>query len=215
MQIKNLVASVAMIGFAGVASADTSPVGAGGAFPDATVSNSLTGQGVFTSIINVPASGALASVNFVSLNSLAHTWIGDLQVSLTAPNGDNMNLFSRIGVTTATGFGNSNNTAGNYVINQSSPMFGPAALVPAGTYGQTLNNNAIVVQQGGVDADTFSVFNGDNVNGNWTLTVRDFGGGDVGSLGNWSFDYTLVPAPGAMALLGLAGLVGGGRRRRA
>lgn len=49
--------------------------------------------------------------------------------------------------------------------------------------------------------------------GVWTLRIYDWASGDTGSLGGWSIDVTHVPAPGALALLGLAGLVSGRRRR--
>ena len=57
-------------------------------------------------------------------------------------------------------------------------------------------------------------FAGDDIRGTWMLTVKDWGVNDTGSLSGWSLDVSLVPSPGSLALLGLAGLVGIRRRRR-
>lgn len=38
-----------------------------------------------------------------------------------------------------------------------------------------------------------SVFDGENINGNWTLTVRDQGPADLGSLNNWKITYCEQP----------------------
>jgi MYXO-CTERM domain-containing protein len=203
------------------ASADVFGGGLGGALPDSTTSNSLAGAGVFNSTINVGAAGNIVSLNSVTLTSLTHTWVGDLQVWLTSPTGTRVNLFSRLGNTTATGFGNGNNLLGNYTFTEGGAAFGGAGgtgLVPAGTYARSTNTNAAVVQFGadgatqGINANTFAAFVGQSVTGVWTLSIRDLGNGDVGSLGSWAFDAT-IPGPGAVALLGLAGLVGGRRRR--
>ncbi|HWB19344.1 MAG TPA: proprotein convertase P-domain-containing protein, partial [Phycisphaerales bacterium] len=89
---------------------------------------------------------------------------------------------------------------------------GASAAIPSGTYNRSTSANTNVA--GGVDNDGYSVFAGDNLAGAWTLNIKDWGVGDTGTLGSWSItiDYTAAPAPGALALLGLAGVVG--RRRR-
>lgn len=47
--------------------------------------------------------------------------------------------------------------------------------------------------------------------GTWTLFVRDLGGGDTGGIASWS--VTILPTPGAAAMLGLGGLAAMRRRR--
>ena len=47
----------------------------------------------------------------------------------------------------------------------------------------------------------------------YTFSVEDLVGGDGGAIGSLVIKYTAVPAPGAVALLGLAGLAGTRRRR--
>lgn len=196
--------------------------GAGGAIPDATVNNSIPGSGFFSSTINVSDVGTVTGINMVTLTSLAHTFVGDLQVTLISPNGTRVNLFSRFGVTTATGFGSGTDLNGTYSFTDGmgSPAFNPAGtLYPGGTYNRVTNTFAATVQVGttsgvqGLNPNTFASIVGGASNGAWVLEIRDFAAADVGSLGSWSLDINWVPAPGAMALLGLAGLTA--RRRRA
>jgi hypothetical protein len=56
---------------------------------------------------------------------------------------------------------------------------------------------------------TFSVFNGSNPNGTWTLYIQDDRDDDSGALSRWSLTVTTVPEPSSAALLlfGVAGLV--------
>ncbi len=183
---------------------------------------SFTVPGVFTSVININDTGTIASLNSVSIQfgTPNHTWVGDLQISLTAPNGDNVHLISVVGATGPTAFGDSSDFGGKYLfVNAGGADFAAAALaapagavVPPGTYNRS--TNALAGATIGVDTDTYAVFAGDSINGAWTLTVKDWGVGDTGTLGSWTLDIKLVPAPGALALLGLAGLVGRARRRR-
>lgn len=194
--------------------------GPGGAVPDAMTS--FTVPGVFTSVINIADTGTIASLNSVSIQfgPPTHTWVGDLQIILTAPNGDNVHLISVVGATGPTAFGDSSDFAGKYLfVNAGGADFaaaaaaaGGAAVVPPGTYNRSTNPLAGATI--GVDTDTYAVFAGDSITGAWTLTIKDWGVGDTGSLGSWTLDIKLVPGPGALALLGVAGLVGRPRRRR-
>jgi hypothetical protein len=59
----------------------------------------------------------------------------------------------------------------------------------------------------------FSVANGENVRGTFGLTYRAAGAGADTTVQNNTFSTFAVPAPGALALLGLAGVVGSRRRR--
>jgi hypothetical protein len=53
---------------------------------------------------------------------------------------------------------------------------------------------------------------GTSVNGNWSLFVVDDASADTGSIaGGWQIE--VIPSPGAMAMLGLGGLVAARRRR--
>jgi subtilisin-like proprotein convertase family protein len=217
------LSAVAAALLSGSAMADVFGPGPGVTITDPTTSNSIATSAVITSTLNVVQAGNIASFNSATLTGLTHTWIGDMQVYLTSPAGTRVNLFSRLGNTTATGFGNSNDTSGNYTFTDGGAALGGAlgtGPVPAGTYARSTNQTAAVVQVGadgatqGINNNAFSAFNGQSVTGIWTLTIREYGVGDTGTLAGWSFDAT-IPAPGALALLGLAGLVTGGRRRRA
>jgi hypothetical protein len=194
--------------------------GPGGLVPDAMTSHSV--PGVLASDIVIDNPGIVASLNSVTITfgNPGHTWVGDLQIILTAPNGDDVHLFSRTGANGPTSFGDSSDLNGTYVfVNGGGASFSAAAgtatstqPVAPGTYNR--ETNTLVGATIGADTDGFGVFGGDQVQGAWRLTVKDWGVGDTGGLSGWNLNISLVPSPGSLALLGVAGLLGVARRRR-
>jgi MYXO-CTERM domain-containing protein len=215
--MKKAFGLIALALVAGAANADIYTGGAGGAIPD----NSPAGVSGLLTATNV-GSPTISSFNSLTIR-MGHTWAGDLVITLTSPAGTTADVIVRSGVTTATGFGNS----GNFGSSSSSTAPGLAdytfvigggaltavsGLIPAGTYGTFSAANGTVVAPGATGL-SFAAFNGENLNGNWTLTARDLAAGDTGTIDSWSMDITSVPTPGALALVGLGGLVAARRRR--
>jgi MYXO-CTERM domain-containing protein len=50
--------------------------------------------------------------------------------------------------------------------------------------------------------------------GTWSLKFYDWDVDASGTFTGWTLNYNAVPTPGALALLGFAGLIGTRRRRR-
>jgi hypothetical protein len=91
--------------------------GTGGAIADATSNNTTPGNTNY--VINIGNAGTINSIvnvvlTFGSTGAAHHTWVGDLEVTLIAPNLDDCHIFARTGVTNATGFGSSANLLGPY-----------------------------------------------------------------------------------------------------
>ena len=198
----------ALLVVAGLAAAANAGVhtGAGFAIPDGDAAG-------ITSVIAVAGDTDFPITSVVvSLQGFAHTWIGDLSGTLTSPNGTVHTLFGRPGRVANVGFGDSSNVEGIYTFADTGADFwaaaasvADAAVVPAGTYRTSSEGSAAVTS---LDA----AFAGQNGNGNWTLTMNDRAFGDTGAITGW--ELRIIPAPGALALLGLGGLVAGRRNRR-
>jgi len=226
MLITPSLAAVALIS----STSGTVFTGAGGIIPDATISNSIAGSGLFSSTAQSSVTvGLITGVKMVSLNSLSYSWVGDLQVTIVHVNTNSrVDLFSRFGVTTATNFGSSKDLNGNYSFTDGAgdPVWNPVAspgVYPSGTY-QRIKGPDLAVQVGfdgvsqGLNTNTFATFIGLSAASAWSLEIRDFGvgsfvGGNLGTLTDWSIEFEYIPTPGALALLGVAGFAG--RRRRA
>lgn len=180
--------------------------GAGFAFPD----NNPAGGSSTILAINV-ANPTISSFDSVVIDvSVAHTWLGDLTATLTAPDGiTNVQLFRRPGTTALGSTGDW--LIGTYTFVLSGGVAFPQAgnTVPGSSYNITSNPGS--AQQVPLpDPDTYSVFTGMNLNGTWTLNISDNATGDTGSISGWSMNITSVPEPSTFALLGMmaAGALG-------
>lgn len=222
-----LLSGAVVAALASAAGAQTFGPGPGGAIPDRGVAGSGPPTlGTLSSTIIVPAgTGTIISFDNISLTmgvgpgaTGAHTWVGDLVATLTAPNGDSAQFLVRPGGTSSTSFGNSADFSGGpYVFVNSGglpfPTASPPTPVPPGTYNRF--NNPLVTPNPPTDTDDFTVFHGDTADGTWTLEIGDWAGGDTGGLASWSLTVT-VPEPGSIGLLSVAaGLPLLRRRRRA
>ncbi len=147
-----------------------------------------------TSVLNVPSSITTAADLKIRLN-MRHSWVGDLRLTLTGPCGTTL-VFDRPGVP-ASGTGNNNNLgtsnattpppaayvfdiAGATIIPETSVA---AGFIPAGTYKPSDASNPGF-------AHNWSGLTFPCVAGNWTLTLSDNAGGDVGVLVDWAIFKT-------------------------
>jgi MYXO-CTERM domain-containing protein len=231
MNIKFALAAVAIAAFSSAAMA-SSITGAGGPIPPSGTGGGGTwNNGNPTAMPTAPFMSSvmltegIASVQSITFTDLAHTWIGDLQAVLFDPNGVGHNIFVRPGVGDGgSTVGSNTNFLGTYTFVESGApnnlpvVSGGDTLFnqPSGMYNQTFAGSPTAM--GSWEDGAQNIFNTpmsmmSGEAGEWTLFIYDWAGGDVGSLGSWTLNYTAVPAPGALALLGLAGLAATRRRR--
>lgn len=144
------------------------------AIPDnATVSDTL----------NVAGGGTLTDLNV--LIKANHTWVGDLIFKLkNVGTGEEIALIDRPGRTT-TGFGCSGNNIDAAMDDEGTR----AAETTCDAAPPTLNGSLI-------PNEALTMYDGDNLNGDWTLTVSDNAGGDTGTLVSWCLAPTLAALAG-------------------
>jgi subtilisin-like proprotein convertase family protein len=132
--------------------------------------------------INVANTDTITNFNGVTISGLSHTYYADLKATLS--NGaTTVTLFNCSQFVCTGGASFTNDTLvlnGNYTFaNTGSDWYAQTTdPVPTGTY-QSLN--------------ALSAFNGQSLNGTWTLTVTDNGLNDTGSFTGWSFDVNANP----------------------
>ena len=162
-----------------------------------------------TTVVNESFSlGEVDSVKSISLD-LAHTWGGDLQITLTAPDGSTyVPVFAP---TDQTG-------SGNFDLGV---VAGDSSLANVATYtfvesgGLTVFDDTSGVAPSGI-YDAFAWGPGNHAAGVWNLLIDDTVGGDPTSVGNFVIDFntSAIPEPTTFAVLvGLTGLAVSRRRR--
>ena len=128
--------------------------------------------------------GAITDIN-VGLD-IAHTWVGDMSITITSPDDTTVTIYDRPGVPAST-FGCSGNDVFAALDDEAgSPVEDECADATPTISGGFIPNNAL------------SAFDGLSANGVWTVEVTDNAGGDNGFLNDWSLE--IEPA----------GCVGGG-----
>ena len=160
--------------------------------------------------------GNLVSLITVDI-TLSHTWTGDLVIALGTPNGQILGLVSRPGfdeVGDGTGCCGNN---GDWFSGASASFFDGGANSGESLFNVSGGETFFAAPEATVaflgSEPDFAALNGQLANGSWTLYVGDAAGGDVGVFESWTINITSIPAPGALALLGMAGLVSRRRRR--
>ncbi|MGI9518448.1 MAG: proprotein convertase P-domain-containing protein [Pirellulaceae bacterium] len=145
----------------------------------------------------------------LQLNGFNHTWVGDLVITLTGPDGSVATIMNRTG----TGFLNdsSNLTAftqsgppSAYIFDDDATGDWWAEAALGGTNYEMRPGPYRPSDDSGLFASMNAQFANKSSQGTWTLTVSDNLGGDTGALETW--DLTLitsevVPEPGTTLLL--------------
>ncbi|WP_159293788.1 S8 family serine peptidase [Microcystis aeruginosa] len=140
----------------------------------------------YPSTINVSGlSGNIDSLK-VTLTNLSHTWPDDIDVLLVGPTGTKALLMSDVG-------GSSDVSNVTLTFDPTATSFLPdEGLITSGSYKATDFETGDIFNApapGGPYGTDFSVFNGINPNGTWSLYVVDDVGGDAGTIaGGWSLN---------------------------
>lgn len=139
----------------------------GAAIPDADAT------GVSDTILVAEPNATTALVDLRVELDITHTWISDLTVRLTAPDGRSIALARNAG-------GDGDGFSGTVFDDAAAESVDEGQAPFTGTFRPS---------------EPLSTFDGINVNGEWTLTVVDEYGADIGTLDRWAltFDYQTEP----------------------
>ncbi len=133
---------------------------------------SASGMPIVTSTLNIPASGTINDLNVVGLD-IDHTWINDLRVKLKSPANTERFLLNQI-------CGDQD----DILIHFDDESANTYASIPCPPNGVTHQPN-----------QSLSAFDGENLNGVWTLTVEDMANQDGGTLQAWGLEVCYSTCP--------------------
>ncbi len=194
---KILLASVLGLALTATATASNFSVsGAGGSIPDVTGTNTwnVTYAGTpFTSTVTV--SNPVTSITKVRLSGFNHTWRGDLHILLKNPANTVFNVVVRPGSTGASvgDSGDYLNGTYDFVDAGGGTVAQGATNINGGTYNIFQNTGTGQWTLGGAVNGPLSGITG--AAGTWTLEIRDWAAGDVGSLTGWTLEGTDAGGP--------------------
>jgi subtilisin-like proprotein convertase family protein len=131
-------------------------------------------------VSGIPAGATITNFS-VTINKIAHTFDGDLIISLKGPNGKIVNLFNQEGL------------AGDSIINMTIADGGASLVSAAAPFTGTYAPDALAVNPPGGFTQTSTTLAGLYLglpNGNWTLAVSDNAFLDAGILRGWTVNVT-------------------------
>lgn len=157
--------------------------------------------------ISFNVSGATASLTNISLSiTMTHTYIGDLDVVLAPPgvtpgNPGSFVIFSRAGAVNAGDSGYGSNLGGTYVFENASAnnLWTAAASnanVPAQSYRTSVAGPTTDPAANTNFTAAFSALTPAQLNGTWTLRIRDGWSGDTGAVTAAALTLTIPVPPG-------------------
>ena len=150
-------------------------------------------------VISFNVSGITGPITAISPSiTLTHTWVGDVDMVLRSPGGaTSLITVSRIGATTDNPFGTSSDYSGTYNFSDTATsaniwIAADNTPVPAGTYRTTAGGGPGQTDPPPVTSllATFGPLTSAQINGTWTLSVRDGAADDTGSVSAASLDIT-------------------------
>ena len=229
-EILVMVAVGGLMAITGAASADTVNVWSAGpdlgiGIPDDGYNGSFGSMASDFIVVGDDGFGGNIITDIDVTIGMSHTWVGDLVIKLVSPGGVVLTLLSRPGFAEAADdgvgcCGDSSDLAFAFQITYDDASPNDAELM-----GGSIAGGDVVGDPANGSPDNYFPnpgtgpgvalvdFNGLNAVGSWALYIGDGAGGDTGILDRWSLTITTIPAPGALALLGMAGLVSRRRRR--
>lgn len=176
---------------------------------------------------NVPAginvtfnvTGVTGTVSDIWISmDLTHTWVGDIDAKLTAPNGTTSHvIFASTGATTPTGSGDNANLGGVYrfIDNatgtnwwaQAAALPNNGDVMPAGDYRTTQAGPQPAANTSPPTVITAAFASIPAVNGTWTLNISDNAGLDTGSINaaTLAIDAGTTPPTGSAQFLDFFG----------
>ena len=149
----------------------------GGGAIDVPIELSDTGTPTITSTLDVIANGFINSFRVINLD-ISHTWVGDLTITLTSPDGDDFILIQRPGEPDSY-FGCDGD---NLLLN-----FDDNATDTANDLENSCGN-APAITGTFQPIDPFTPLLGTEATGTWTLTISDAAEPDGGFLNGWAIE---------------------------
>lgn len=166
-----------------------------GAIPDGSTPIPTCGSARDIQFLVTGFSGGFGSGSVSFTMSPQHTWVGDLQVSLIAPDATTHLLFGRVGQNSATGdAGDNANLSGTYTFNDLATNNIWAGADAGNSTNFVVANAAYRTQANGPFANdnpgpaftslnaAFVSMDPANINGTWTLRFLDCAAGDLGTV---------------------------------
>ncbi len=137
---------------------------------DVPVDIPISGTPTVTSILTITDAGSITDVNVLNLE-ITHTWISDLDVTLSSPSGTSVQLFTSI-------CGSDDNLSASFDDEAASGTL-PCPPTDGNTYQPTGSLANLI---------------GEPAAGTWTLTIADTAGGDGGELTGWTLEVCTADA---------------------